>query len=78
MGLPPTMTKSGLVWDDPKIRTATQLLRSTGTLKARRLTLPSATIVLRAAGVPLTINSTGTSRELPRRARSISQYGPWS
>ena len=35
----------------------------------------SATTVFLATAVPLTINSTGTSRDVPILARSTSQYG---
>ena len=43
------------------------------TSKARSLTLPSATIVFRATALPLTTSSTGASRVVPMRARSMSQ-----
>jgi hypothetical protein len=47
-GLPPTMTKIGLECDEPRIRTAIQLLALIGTLKLTACTEPSAITVRRA------------------------------
>ena len=57
------------------MRSATQLLLSTLTSNETSRNCPSASITFRATGYPLTINSTGTSRVSPMRARSMSQYG---
>ena len=53
------------------MRSATQLLRSSLTSKAMSRGAPSATMIFLSAGDPLTINSTGTSREDPIRAFQV-------
>src|SRR5262249_32019473 len=59
IGLPSTSTNTGLVWLDGRIRSATQLDRSTGTSKLTSRSLPSASTSLRATGLPFTTTSTG-------------------
>jgi hypothetical protein len=49
-GFPPTVTKTGFVCDEPRMRSATQLDRSIGTSKARSLSSPSARTTLDATG----------------------------
>src|SRR5947207_15119919 len=75
IGLSPTITKIGLVCDEGRIRAAIQLLRSMATSNARSRGCPSATTLFDPATLPLTTISTVTSRLLPARARSMSQYG---
>ena len=50
IGLPPTSTKIGLVCDDGRMRSATQLLWSIFASKATGRSFPSATISVRATG----------------------------
>ena len=45
IGCPPTRTKTGLVCDEGRIRSATQLLRSIGTSKLTSRSVPSATML---------------------------------
>src|SRR5262245_31415894 len=75
MGLPPTVTKTGLVWELGRIRRATQLDFLMGSRKDTFSCFPSALISFLAAGRPLTTASKRTFRESPMRARSMSQYG---
>ena len=67
MGFPSTSTKMGLECEEPKIRTASQLLRSIGSSNAISCTLPSARISLRATGFPFITSSTATRRVFPMR-----------
>ena len=50
IGVPSTSTNTGLVWDDGRMRIATQLLNSIGTSKATSRSSPSATISCFAMG----------------------------
>src|SRR5437588_9052934 len=70
---PPTKTHTGFECEEAKMRIATQLLRSSLTSKATSRMTPSATKFVFATGKPLTITSSGTSCELPIRARSRCQ-----
>src|SRR5437773_10023756 len=60
MGLPSTKTKMGFVCEEPKMRTASQLLRSTRASKLTSWMVPSARISFRAMGLPFMTNSTCT------------------
>src|SRR5262249_9246992 len=78
IGLPSTTTNTGLVCDDGKTRSATQLDFWIGTSNETPSMLPSAVTSVLATGRPLTRTSTGILRVSPIRARSRSQYGFWS
>src|SRR5258705_12272853 len=74
MGLLSTTTKTGLVWELGRMRMATQLLLSMGTLsKVTSVVLPSAVISLVATGLALTSNSTFTLRVVGMRALANCQ-----
>src|SRR5208283_3127915 len=78
IGLSTTTTKTGLVCEEGRTRSAIQLDFLTGTSKATSWKAPSASISALAAGYALTTISMGTFRLWPIRARSMSQEGFWS
>ena len=65
-------TKTGLVCEEGRMRSATQLLRSTWASNDTDRIAPSAGISWRATALPFTTSSSGTLRESPMRARSRS------
>ncbi len=54
MGLPCTVTKTGLVCEEKRMRRATQLERSSLWVKVMGRIIPSASMIWRAAATPLT------------------------
>src|ERR1700678_3933749 len=78
IGLSPAKTKTGCVWDEGMIRSATQELPERTAENRTCLGVPSAARGAESTATPLTTSSTRTLRVFPTRAFSMCQLGTGS